>query len=149
MMKHLEESTNEVKSRQRFSKLIQIMSYLVIWAVALIVFWVGMEPSDSMGYALMVFYLVLPITTLVISIFIGKDTGWSNLKWLMLLFFGFMYMMASYGTFSLANTISFGNVNLPELTDMIPGIICAAIGMLIGTLIKLCKTKKITKRQEI
>ena len=32
MMKHLEESTNEVKSRQRFSKLIQIMSYLVIWA---------------------------------------------------------------------------------------------------------------------
>lgn len=142
MMKHLEESTNEVKSRQKFSKLIQIMSYLVIWAGCLILFWFGTEPDDAMGYALMVFYLILPITTLVISIFIGKDTGWSNFKWLMLLFFGFMFMMAGYATFSLANTISFGNVHMPELTAMIPGIIVSALGMLIGTLIKAYKSKK-------
>lgn len=141
MIKYLNESTNEVKSRQKFSKLIQVMSYLLIWAMAIIVFWIGGR-TDAMGYSLVVFYLVLPVSTLVISIFIGKDSGWANYKWIMLLFFGFMYMLASYATFSLANTIAFGNLNTPDITNSLPGILCSAAGMIIGTIINVIKTKR-------
>ena len=38
MIEYLEESTNVVKSKMKFSKLIQIMTYLVIWAGVVIVF---------------------------------------------------------------------------------------------------------------
>lgn len=136
----LEDSTNEVKSRHRFTKLIQFMVYLVVWAISLIFFWVG-GAQDAMGYALVVFYLVLPVTTMVVSIFIGMDPGWTKLKWLMPLFFGVMFMLATYGTFSLANAVSFHKLNLPELDNMIPGILCSAFGMLIGTIIKAGRSR--------
>ncbi len=141
MIEYLGEITNEVKSRQKFSKLIQVISYLLIWAMSIIVFWIGGR-SDAMGYSLVVFYLVLPVSTLVISVFIGKDSGWANYKWIMLLFFGFMYMLASYATFSLANTVAFGNLNAPDVTALLPGILCSAVGMIIGTIISIIKTKK-------
>lgn len=141
MIKYLEESTNIVKSRQKFSKTIQIIAYLVIWAISIIVFWIG-GSLDAMGYSLVVFYLVLPVTTFVISIFIGKDDSRSNYKWLMLLFFGVMYMLALYATFSLANAIAFEKTNLPEMRDMLPGILCSAAGLLIGTIVNAVKTKK-------
>ncbi len=141
MIEYLNESTNEVKSRQKFSKLIQVMGYLLIWAMSIIVFWIGGR-SDAMGYSLVVFYLVLPVTTLVISVFVGKDSGWANYKWIMMLFFGLMYMLAHYATFSLANTIAFGNLHIPDITDLLPGILCSAVGLIIGTVISTIKTKK-------
>lgn len=141
MIEYLGKITNEVKSRQKFSKLIQVMSYLLIWAMAIIVFWIGGR-SDAMGYSLIVFYLVLPVSTLVISVFIGKDSGWANYKWMMLLFFGVMYMLASYATFSLANTVAFGNWNIPNITELLPGILCSAVGMIIGTIVNVVKSKK-------
>lgn len=141
MIKHLEESTNEVKSRQTFSKLIQIMVYLLIWAASIILFWLGKD-GDEMGYALVVFYCVLPVSTLIVSVFIGKDRGWANYKWIMLLFFGFMYMLAGYATFSLANTAAFGNLQAPDITDIIPGILCSAAGMMIGTGISAIKARR-------
>ncbi len=58
---------------QKLSKLIQV-NQSRIWALSIIVFWLG-GGSDAMGYSLVVFYLVLPITTLIISVFIGKDDG--------------------------------------------------------------------------
>jgi transcriptional regulator with XRE-family HTH domain len=141
MVEFLDESTNNVKSRQGFSKLIQVMVYLIIWATCIVVFWIGGR-ADAIGYTLVVLYLILPVTTLTISFFIGKDNGWANYKWLMLLFFGLMYMLAPYATFSLANTVTFGNINMPEITTVLPGILCSAAGMLIGTIIKAIKAKK-------
>ena len=141
MVDFLEESTNNVKSRQGFSRLIQVMAYLIIWATCIVVFWIGGR-ADAVGYSLVVLYLILPVTTLTISFFIGKDNGWANYKWLMLLFFGLMYMLAPYATFSLANTVTFGNINMPEIATLLPGILFSAAGMLIGTIIKKIKAKK-------
>lgn len=141
MIKYLEESTNNVRSRQKFSKMIQIIAYCIIWAMSIIIFWLGGR-GDAMGYSLVVFYLVLPITTFIISILIGKDESWANYKWLMLLFFGVMYMLALYATFSLANAIAFEKTNLPEVTNMLPGILCSAVGLLIGAIINAVKIKK-------
>ena len=140
MVEFLDKSTNIVKSRQGFSKLIQVMVYLIIWATCVVVFWIGGR-ADAIGYSLAVLYLILPVTTLTISFFIGKDNGWANYKWLMLLFFGLMYMLAPYATFSLANAVTFGNINMPEITTILPGLLCSAAGMLIGTIIKAIKAR--------
>ena len=142
MMEHLENSTNEVKSRQNFSKLIQVVAYLVIWAMCLIWFWMGNGSDDAMGYSLLVFFLILPVATFVIALIIGKDIGWGKSKWFMVLFFGVMYMLACYGTFSLANAIAFDKVNYPELGDMIPGVVIATIGMGIGSFMQWLKSKR-------
>ena len=72
VMRHLEESTNLVKSRQKLSKTILITAYLIIWAAVITVFWLGGR-KDAMGYSLVCFYLVLPVCTAIISFFIGRD----------------------------------------------------------------------------
>ncbi len=136
MMEHLEESTNTVKSRQRLSKIILVTAYLMIWTMSVLVFWLGGR-SDAMGYSILFFYLILLVSTLVISAFIGKDSGWENWRWVMLLFFGAMYMLADYATFSLANMMAFDKFNAVRIEDMLPGILCSAAGMAAGSTIRV------------
>ena len=142
VMKHLEESTNAVKSRQKFSKVILTVTYLIIWTASIAVFWFGGR-IDAMGYSLVYFYLVLPVTTFIISVFIGRDNSWAGLRWVMLLFFGFMYMLAPYATFSLANMTSVNVVRFPHLSDMLPGILCAAAGIAAGSVVRFISERRI------
>ncbi|WP_367565757.1 helix-turn-helix domain-containing protein [Lacrimispora sp.] len=141
MVKYLQESTDVVKSRQKLSRLVLVIAYLVIWALSIVVFWLGGN-QDAMGYSLVIFYFVLPISTLIISVFIGKGDGWTNVKWLMLLFFGIMNMLAPYFTFSLCNMIAFKKFNMPDAAGFLSGIICAAIGIAIGSIVKAAAKKK-------
>ena len=143
LMEYLEESTDVVKSRQKLSRLILILAYVAIWALVIMTFWLGGR-SDAMGFSLVNFYLILPASTIIISIFIGSSDGWSNCKWLMLLFFGLMNMLAPYATFSLANMISlqFSLLRWPDLSGMLPGILCGALGMGIGSLMKTAAKKR-------
>ena len=135
VIEHLEESTNVVKARQRFSKLVLVIAYLVIWALSIIVFWVGGR-GDAMGYSLVVLYLVLPVSTLVVAFFVGKGEQWGKAKWIMPLFFGILYMLVPYATFSLSNMIAFDKINLPEFSAILPGAILSALGIAIGTVVK-------------
>jgi transcriptional regulator with XRE-family HTH domain len=141
MVEYLQESTDVVKSRQKLSKLILVTAYLVIWVLSIVVFWLGGK-QDAMGYSLVAFYFVLPVSTLIISVLIGKGDGWTNVKWLMLLFFGIMNMLAPYFTFSLSNMIAFNKFNMPDATGFLSGILCAAIGMAIGSLAKAIAERK-------
>ena len=141
MVKYLKESTDVVKSRQKLSKLVLVAAYLVIWALSIVVFWLGGN-QDAMGYSLVVFYFVLPISTLIISIFIGKGDGWTRVKWLMLLFFGVMNMLAPYLTFSLNNMIVFDKLNMPDAASFLSGLICASIGLGIGSIVKAAAERK-------
>lgn len=67
------ESTNAAKGKP--SKLALIASYLVIWAVAIVVFWAfAMTYAEgAMGYSLVFFWIILPATTLVVSFLIGRN----------------------------------------------------------------------------
>ena len=113
---YLEESTNVVKSNANRNKIITILSYLLIWAFAMIVFWFFTSGSDAMGYSLMFLWIILPITTFVVSIII-----------------------AEYGTFKMANNITFNKLNAPEFGMIVAGAIISAIGMLLGS---LCNRKR-------
>lgn len=138
---YLEESTNTVKSRNKLSKLILIAIYLGIWAISLISFWFFNSDSDAMGYSIMYLWILLPATTFVVSLLIGKGNYWGISKWLFTVVFGVMYMLAEYATFSAANMAAFHKFNLPEF-KMIPiGTIISFVGMGIGFGITFISTR--------
>lgn len=132
----LEESTNVVKSTGNRNKIIIILSYLLIWSLAMIVFWFFTSGSDAMGYSLMYLWIILPVTTFVESVLIGKNDFWGKGKWGSTLFFGLMYMLAEYGTFKMANNIAFNKLNAPDFGMIVAGVIISAIGILLGSLWK-------------
>lgn len=140
---YLEESTNTVKSKTKLSKIILIATYLSIWAFALIIFWFFISGSDAMGYSLMFLWIVLPVTTFVISLLIGKNDFWGKQKWFAIIAFGVMYMLAEYATFSTANMVanSFSKINMPHFGMVLAGAIISAIGLVIGSLIGHIKPK--------
>ena len=124
---YLEESTNVVKSQNKLSKLIVIMTYFVIWAISLIVFWF--------------LWVLLPVATFVTSLLIGRYDYWGKRKWLSAIVFGIMYMLAEYATFSAANMVTFGKINMPEFGMILTGAIISVIGLGIGSGIKHMKCK--------
>ena len=129
---YLEESTNIVKSNTNRNKIITILSYLLIWAFAMIVFWFFTSGSDAMGYSLMFLWIVLPVTTFIVSVVIGKNDFWGKGKWAFTIFFGVMYMLAEYATFRTANMIAFEKFNLPEFMMIPVGAMISLMGMGIG-----------------
>mgnify|MGYP000008962171 FL=1 len=132
----LEDSTNVVKSNTNKSKVITILSYLLIWVLAMIVFWFFTSGSDAMGYSLMYLWIILPVTTFVESVLIGKNDFWGKGKWGSTLFFGLMYMLAEYGTFKMANNIAANKINAPDWGMIVVGATISAIGILLGSLWK-------------
>ena len=134
---YLDESTNIVKSKAKFSKLLLVLSYLVVWSIAIIFFWIfiAYERGDAMGYSLMFLWGILPVLTFTISFLISRNDYWERCKWLGAIAFGIMYMLAEYATFRMANNISFHKINAPEISMMFIGAIISLIGMGIGHLI--------------
>ena len=142
---YLEESTNVVKSKNKLSRQLIIITYLVIWAFSLIFFWFFTSGSDAMGYSLMFLWILLPVTTFILSLLIGKGDHWRRYKWISPLIFGLMYMLAEYGTFSAANMVSFDKFNLPSL-GMIPvGAIISLLGIGLGTGIRKLRSHQPSK----
>lgn len=138
---NLEESTNIVKSRNKLSKLILITTYIVVWAISLIVFWYFTSDSDAMGYGIMFLWVLLPCTTFLISLLIGKNDYWGKYKWITSIAFGVMYMLAEYATFSAANMAAFDKVNMPEFTMIFNGAVISIAGLGIGVGIRRFKSK--------
>ena len=132
---YLEESTNVVKSNTNRNQIITLLSYLLIWTFSMMVFWFFTGGSGAMGYSLMFLWIILPVTTFIVSVVIGKNNFWGNGKWAFTLFFGVMYMLAEYGTFKMANNIAFNKFNAPEWGMVVAGAIISAIGMLLGSLL--------------
>lgn len=138
---YLEESTNTVKSKNRLSEIILFATYLAIWAFALITFWFFTDGSDAMGYSLVFLWIVLPVSTFVVSFLIGKNNYCGKWKWLMPIAFGIMHMLAEYSTFSVANMISFDKINIPDFEMILGGAIISIIGLCIGYYV-YCKNQK-------
>lgn len=143
---YLEESTNVVKSRNKLSKLVLIMTYLVIWAVSLIVFWLFMDPAGALGYSLMFLWLLLPVTTFVLSLLIGRNNFWGKWKWLSAAAFGLMYMLADYATFKAVNMVSNGIFRMPDFIMLFAGAIISILGLGIGAVFYYSKSRTEVKK---
>lgn len=141
-MDYLEESTNIVKSKVKLSKAVLIAAYLGIWAFALLTFWFFIHGSDAMGYSLVFLWIVLPVSTFVISLLIGKNNYWGKLKWTAPAAFGIMHLLAEYATFSMRNmiAISFTRINVPHFELILIGAFFSVIGLGIGSLANQTKS---------
>ena len=115
-------------------KMIPIFVYLIIWIISVIVFWFFTSGSDGLGYSVIFLWIILPATTFLVSLLIGRNDFWGKRKWISPLFFGLMYMLAEYSTFSMANNIAFGKLNVPEWKMIIAGTVISVIGMPLGLL---------------
>ncbi len=133
---YLEESTNVVKSKTKLSKTIIISAYLVIWAVAVLIFWLFISGSDAMGYSLVFLWGIIPISTFVMALLIGKNDHWGRNKWFSLPIFGVMYMLAEYLTFSMANNITANHVNVPQFSLLLAGAVISAAGVALGSFLR-------------
>ena len=129
---YLEESTSIVKSHNKMIALILIITYLTIWAASLITFWFWIDAGDAMAYSILFLWILLPATTLIISLLIGKNNCFGGWKWLSPAGFGIMYMLAEYATFSAANMSAFHKINLPDLEMLITGAVISLLGLGIG-----------------
>lgn len=138
---YLEESTNTVKSRRRLGGVILAVVYLVIWAAAIIAFWFLGSGSDAMGYSLVYLWILLPVTTFVVALLIGKNDYMGEWKWLSVIAFGIMYMLSEYATFGAANMAAFAEVNIPELGMIPAGAMISLIGMGVGMIIRKSRKK--------
>ena len=138
---YLEESTNTVKSKAKLSKIILAAVYLGIWAFALIMFWFFISGSDAMGYSLMFLWILLPITTFVLSLLTGKSGYWEKPRWLLPLGLGVMYMLAEYATFSAANMMAFHKINLPHFGMAAAGALISCLGLGIGAIARRKRQK--------
>jgi len=114
--------------------------YLGLWVFALVVFLL-MAPTDTMGYALLFHWLLLPIAAFVISLWIGELVRRDGRMWLLPLALGLLYMLADFLTFRLANMLAFDKINLPQWDLFFIGAAISALGLLIGRLLGRRRSK--------
>ena len=130
------ESTRGLKNRQKFAKWLEILTYIVIWTVAIVVFWVLSDAVDRLGYAVIVLYLILPLLSFVISVLIAYNTTKGKHSWRISLFFGFMLMLTEYVTTSMANMVACHHMNAPHFNLFIVGALISLAGIGVGTFLR-------------
>ena len=129
---YIEESTNVVKSKVKLSKLILILSYLVIWAFNIMVSWFFSAESISEAQAGAFQWLVLPVATIVISLLIGKNDFWGKLKWFAPIGFGLMFLLSVYASYGMRENSIFNQIDLQTITLFFIGAIASGIGIVLG-----------------
>lgn len=139
---YLEESTNVVKSKEKFSKLILILVYIGIWAFSVMFFWLFTAPSDAMAYGLVFQWIIMPVTTFIVALLIGKRNYFGRKKWFAPIIMGVMFMLNGYATFDMANMTAFKVVRWPDFSFGFAGLIIAAAGVGIGELVRRIIEKK-------
>ena len=129
---YIEESTNTVKSKTRLSKLLLVLSYLVIWAFNIMASWCFSAGSITEAQAGGVQWLVLPAVTIILSLLIGKNNYWGKHKWLAPIGFGLMLMLSVYASYGMRESLNFNRVDLQTLSLFFIGTIASMIGMVLG-----------------
>ena len=140
---YLDESTNVVKSKDKLTKLVIVISYLAVWAASLIAFWLFMDPTGALGYSLMFQWFLFPITTFILSLLIGRNNCWGKWKWISPVIFGLMFMLSDYATFKIANVIANGSALIePEFRLLLHGTAVSLVALAIGAIFYKCSPKK-------
>lgn len=142
-LNYLSASTDTVKSNDRRAKLTLILTYLAIWAAAILVFWCFTPPGDAMAYSLTVLWVLLPVATFVLSLLLALGDHWGRGKWLAAPILGVLYMLAEYATFSAANMVSFAKFNPPSFGMIAAGAIISGIGLTVGWLVRRRRQKNV------
>ena len=124
--------------------------YLCLWLVCVMVFWIfGTGGGFAMVYGLFIIWLGFPIITAVIAFLFGLFRVWQPSWLLLILFFGVMHTLLPYMTFSLANTISSGNINPLEPVVFHFGVCISAASMAFGLFVDYISNAFINKVNKV
>ncbi len=143
---YIEESTNTVKSKARLSKLLLILSYLVIWAFNIMASWRFSAGSITEAQAGGAQWLVLPVATIVLSLLIGKNNCLGKRKWLAPIGFGLMFLMSVYASYGMRENSIFNQIDLQTISLFFIGAIASVIGIVLGY--AFCTVGKNTPKSE-
>ena len=119
-----------------YRKTTPIVIYSAVWVIAISAFWLTSLSGDAMAYSLLVFYLLLPAATFIMSYMIGRDDRWGTMKWVAPVFFGEMYMLADYFTFCLANMLMHETIYAPAFTMVLIGMVISLVAMGLSTFVQ-------------
>ena len=115
------------------AKIVTPAVLLVAWLFSLFVFWCLIGPADALGYAILFFYGLMPLTILGTSLAVGLLRPYRKMNWLFVPAAAVLAMLLPWLTFSLANTLTFGNLNPLDPVSFVFGAVVSAVGFAIGT----------------
>lgn len=140
-IEYLEESTNTVKSRNRLGKIILISTYILVYALGLAVYFFASDPGDYMGYSLVFFWLLYPVTTFVISLLISIFGYWGKLRFITAPVMGIVFTLSEYVT-QIGYMKTNNKITFPRLSMLIAGVVISLLGLGLGTLIGHIRRKR-------
>ena len=118
-------------ANRRFYRLIQI--FAAAWALSVAVFWLFCrDPQMAMLHVIVVQYLFLPVLTLLLSFFLGRERLSIPQAGCVLLGFSAAYLLCRLLTLSLLEYLLSGAAALPGLYDVLAILSLPAVGLLIG-----------------
>ena len=116
---------------RRFYRLIQI--FAAAWALSVAVFWLFCrDPQMAMLHVIVVQYLFLPVLTLLLSFFLGREGLSIPQAGCVLLGFSAAYLLCRLLTLSLLEYLLSGAAALPGLYDILAILFLSAVGLLVG-----------------
>lgn len=118
-------------ANRRFYQLIRI--FAAAWALSVAVFWFFCrDPQMAMLHVIMVQYLFLPVLTLLLSFFLGREGLSIPQAGYVLLGFSAAYLLCRLLTLSLLEYLLSGAAALPGLYDILAILFLSAVGLLIS-----------------
>ena len=134
-VRYLDESCDRVRSGRRLRFCILAAVYFLVWAAAPVTYWCFTGATDAMGFSLLFFYLLFPLTHIALSAVLGADNSLGRGKWLFPLAFGAAEMLAYYVTFDAAWMSTTGVFTWPRFELFFFGVLLSLAGLALGTLL--------------
>ena len=118
-------------ANRRFYRLIRF--YVAAWVLSVAVFWLFCrDPQMAMLHVIVVQYLFLPVLTVLLSFFLGREALSIPQAGCVLLGFSAAYLLCRLLTLSLLEYLLSGAAALPGLYDVLAILFLSAVGLLIG-----------------
>ena len=118
-----------------FYQLIRI--FAAAWVLSVAVFWLFCrDPQMAMLHVIVVQYLFLPVLTLLLSFFLGREGLSIPQAGCVLLGFSAAYLLCRLLTLSLLEYLLSGAAALPGLYDILAILFLSAVGLLVGMVSK-------------
>ena len=118
-------------ANRRFYRLIRF--YVAAWVLSVAVFWLFCrDPQMAMLHVIVVQYLFLPVLTVLLSFFLGREALSILQAGCVLLGFSAAYLLCRLLTLSLLEYLLSGAAALPGLYDILAILFLSAVGLLVG-----------------
>ncbi len=113
--------------------------YAFVWTFLVAYFHLATiaEMELGFGYELIVYYIVLPVLTFIVSFAVGGENMWGKNKWMVALVLGVLFALVPFVTSNIHNFLS-GQADLQwiQWQWIINGAIISILGMTSGTVMR-------------